>query len=70
MAFAPPLATALIVVRISVKPAIGPRVTPWSMGMITVFPEARSMILSIRIRFPTISSLLFFILVLAKMMDS
>jgi hypothetical protein len=54
MALAPPVATALIVWRMSVNPAMGPRVTPWSMGTITVFPETRSMIRSNRIRFPTI----------------
>ena len=52
--FAPPETILLIVSRILARPSIGPTVTPWSIGMITVFPLLRSIIRSSLIFLPII----------------
>jgi len=45
----------LTVVRMSARPSMGPTVTPWSIGMITVLRELRSIILSSLISLPIIA---------------
>src|SRR6266849_3173706 len=48
-ASAPPLATLSIVSFMSASPSIGPTDTPWSIGIITVFPSCRNVRLSLRV---------------------
>src|SRR6266849_4986892 len=48
-ASAPPLATLSIVSLMSANPSIGPTDTPWSIGIITVFPSCRNIRLSLRV---------------------
>src|SRR5713101_4674553 len=48
-ASAPPLATLSIVLLMSASPSIGPTDTPWSIGIITVFPSCRNIRLSLRV---------------------
>src|SRR6266568_6111421 len=48
-ASAPPLATLSIVSLMSASPSIGPTDTPWSMGIMTVFPSCRNIRLSLRV---------------------
>src|SRR5208337_1386621 len=55
-AFAPPSATRFTACDRSISPGIGPFVTPWSIGTMTVFLVLRSMILSRRISFPLITT--------------
>ena len=53
-AFAPPSATRFTVCPMSIRPGMGPFVTPWSIGTMTVFFVLRFMIRSRRISFPLI----------------
>jgi hypothetical protein len=53
-AFAPPSATRFTACPKSMRPGIGPLLTPWSIGMMTVFFVLRFMIRSRRISFPLI----------------
>src|SRR4029077_18237817 len=48
-ASAPPLATLSIVSLMSASPSIGPTDTPWSMGIMTVFPSCRNIRLILRV---------------------
>src|SRR6266849_3115621 len=48
-ALAPPLATLPIVSLMSASPSIGPTDTPWSIGIITVFPSCRNIRLNLRV---------------------
>src|SRR4029077_14381296 len=48
-ASAPPLTTLSIVSLVSASPPIGPTDTPWSIGIITVFPSCRNIRLSLRV---------------------
>src|SRR5260370_37776422 len=48
-ASAPPLATLSIVSLMSASPSIGPTDTPWSIGIITVFPSCRNIRLNLRV---------------------
>ena len=55
IAFAPPSTILETVAFISSRPSIGPKVTPWSIGIMTVLPESRFIILSSLIFLPIIS---------------